>query len=77
MPKRYLLFAGQDYEEAGGWHDLLETFSNLKEAVKYAKSHQNTWIKNSWEMDWWHIVDTKSLTIVKESDLSGRRNDES
>jgi len=58
--KRYLLFSGQTYEEAGGWRDLEATFDTLDEAL----SAQNVNEAQSSPHRWYHIVDVATMEIV-------------
>ncbi len=55
--ERFLLFAGSVYYAAGGWKDFQSSHDTLEEAIKTAKAEHN-------EYDWWHVVDTTTMTIV-------------
>lgn len=58
MNRPFLLFAGAYYYPSGGWGDYRDAYSTLEAALEAAA---NT------SCDWWHIVDVRSLAIVKES----------
>jgi hypothetical protein len=55
---RYIVFAGEEYEPAGGWRDLKYICCTLEEARDF--------VHNKLEEDWWHIVDTVVQRIVEE-----------
>lgn len=58
MMKRYLLFCGYDYYPSGGWSDFVGSYDSILEA------HRGMIFK-----DWYHIVDSTTLEIVKEDSL--------
>lgn len=51
--KRFLLFAGRDYEERGGWDDLHGRYDGPVTAFMEAHRIGVT-------VDWWHIVDLET-----------------
>lgn len=55
--KRYVLFAGFNYEASGGWWDFV-TSSNSKKYLKQKAKKSRT--------DWHHIVDLEVGKIVAE-----------
>lgn len=60
MEKTYMLFYGEESYPLGGWRDfkgLFETVEAAEAAVPIA----------SFYCDWWQIVDSRSMGIVKES----------
>lgn len=60
--KRFLLFAGETYYPRGGWADFQSSADTLDEAVEKAA--------NVADCDWWQIVDTQNMEVVKR----GRRH---
>ncbi len=50
--KRFLLFDGDTYYPAGGWHDFAGSFDTLDEAQAEAKNRG---------ADWFHIVDSTKV----------------
>jgi len=53
--RRYLLFAGDQYYPAGGWHDFQGSFDSVAEAKEDYERHR--WLKY-W--DWGHVVDAET-----------------
>jgi len=58
--KRYLLFAGDMYEQRGGWHDFVKSFDSIGETMTaiddlHLLEHEDTWA---------HIVDTELGCII-------------
>lgn len=49
--KRFILFAGDDYYPAGGWHDCIGSADSVEDAIKAAADHKH---------DWWHIIDAET-----------------
>lgn len=62
--KRYLLFAGDEYYPAPGWHD----FKNSYESVEQGKAAGENFISENavYQFDWFHIVDASTGSIVYE-----------
>jgi hypothetical protein len=60
MIKRYLLFAGHNYESYGGWENFIDYYDDLKEAITAGK--------NLGRYDWWHVVDITTAAIVIQED---------
>lgn len=72
----FLLFGSRRcYYACGGWNDFLGVFKSAGEAEAAAQ----TWrIRTSWmdddefaeqpPIEWWHVVDAKTLKIVAESE---------
>lgn len=56
MTKKYLLFAGEYYYPSGGFNDFKGSFDTMEDA----QSNIQDW------HDWYHIVDSESLEIVKD-----------
>jgi len=67
--KRYLVFAGDDYEALGGWHEYRDSFDVLPLAIQNAR--RSMYVRGRGGNDWAHIVDTKTMAIVFEL---GRKN---
>lgn len=57
--KRYLLFVGDNYYPEGGWNDFRGAFDSIDDAINYVLGLLNR--------DWWHIVDTHTIQIVRHS----------
>jgi len=58
--KRYLIFAGNDYEAMGGWDDLLGTSSSLQAAKKRARAClylKAGYYPHRGDNEWSHVVD--------------------
>lgn len=49
---RYLVFAGEAYYPAGGWHDFAGTTSTLEAARALGRAHPSD--------AWYHVVDRKT-----------------
>lgn len=60
--KRYWLFGGSSRYAKGGGHDLREAFNHPSKAVARANREQP-------ELYWWHVVDTLTGGIVRQSKL--------
>lgn len=56
--KRFLVFSGYFHDTTGGWNDYVGTFETVDEARAAAKNAND---------QWWHIVDTQTLSVVEES----------
>lgn len=56
--KRYLIFAGNDYEAAGGWDDFIDSFDVLDLAIQHAR--RSMYKHKRGGNDWVHIVDTQT-----------------
>ncbi len=54
--KNYALFAGYNYYPGGGFEDLQGFFDTTGEAVTVANGTS--------KFEWYHIVDTKTFTVV-------------
>ena len=55
--KRFLIFAGDDYEAAGGWDDLIDSFDVLDLAIQHAR--RSMYQHKRGGNDWAHIVDAR------------------
>lgn len=55
-PKRYWLFAGNDYYATGGMHDFRDSFDSVQEAEASAKKLECE--------EWFHVVDITTGQIV-------------
>ena len=60
--KRYLIFGGEIYYAKGGFHDFLSSHDNLGAAALCAQHY------DQYDVEWWHILDTETKTIVALSD---------
>lgn len=63
---RYILFWGNTYYPAGGVYDLAKVDNDLKALKEFVKHN-----KEEEDIDWWHIFDTNTMTIVDRSAASG------
>ena len=64
---KYIVFSGVNYYASGGANDFIKGFDDIDEASNYA----STLIKGDTlygSIEWWHILDTDTLEIVKQSD---------
>ena len=57
--KKFILFAGVIYYPKGGWNDFQGTSDDASELVEQVAMSQVNY-------GWWQIVDTSSMTIIKE-----------
>jgi hypothetical protein len=64
--RRYLLFAGHGYDQAGGWHDLVGDFDTIEEADARVALGGGWWGRNC-RYGWGHIVDTEVGKVVRET----------
>ena len=55
-PKRYWLFAGNDYYATGGMHDFEGSFSSVAEAEASVQAIDSN--------EWYHVVDITTGQIV-------------
>ena len=55
-PKRYWLFAGEDYYATGGVHDLTGSFDSVAEAEASVQAIDSS--------EWYHVVDITTGQIV-------------
>jgi flavin-binding protein dodecin len=62
--KRYLVFAGTSYYASGGWLDFIGSAETLEEAA--AEARRKTDADDC--LDWHHIVDAETMTIVAGKD---------
>jgi hypothetical protein len=60
--KRFLVFGGEIYYAKGGFHDFLSSHDTLEAAVQCAQQYDDT------DVEWWHIFDATTGTIVAHSD---------
>ena len=70
--KAFYLFAGHEYEAAGGFHNYMGAFDTLDAARAEALAmiaREPRW--KYFVPDWWHIVDINSGNIVAEGDRRG------
>jgi hypothetical protein len=59
---RYLLFAGDHYYPCGGIRDYVGAFSNKVDAINAVV-----------DKDWWHVLDTETMTIVTYGEVYGSK----
>lgn len=72
--ERYLVFAGEDFYPAGGWHDCLGGFDSVeiaRSAIRGEAGGPSPCIRpgyHKWYGDgrWYHIVDTETGKIVQK-----------
>jgi len=57
---RYLVFAGEDYEELGGWGDFVGAYLFLDDAK--AKAAEEKAMSPDWR--WAHVVDLDTMEEV-------------
>lgn len=62
--KKYILFQYEGHYPSGGLNDVIESFSTIKEAKKYAQKHksENNEVVNR---DTWEIVWDDEMDILK------------
>lgn len=60
--KRYLLFASLHYYPTGGWHDYIDSFDLVDEAITYFKEN-----RIAKQLEWFHVVDSKNREIICNS----------
>ena len=56
--KRFLLFAGGNYDRCGGMHDYHSAYETLEEAFEAAQKLMFTELQPGTEIEWYHILDT-------------------
>ena len=61
---RYLLFMGKDYYPSGGMEDLRHSAPTIEACRLYFQRHRPSWASGMWG----HIVDRRTLRIVKRLD---------
>lgn len=57
--KRYLLFAGDNYYPSGGWSDFIGSFDTVEQALARQCDIRR---------DWYHVVDTSTMTMIPKLD---------
>ena len=60
--KKYLLFGGRNYYLSGGWSDLKGTGDEVADLIETVAMSEDGF-------DWWHIVDTATMKIIKEKKI--------
>jgi hypothetical protein len=65
-PRRYCVFAGNDYYPAGGWHDFRLSRDTLEQAVAAAEE-----LMEELQLSWWQIFDLDQRRIVAQSQYQG------
>lgn len=60
---RYLFFAGKHYYPRGGWYAFQEAFDTIEKAREQA---DYVYPSGEPRYDWWHIVDSATMTILEE-----------
>ena len=63
---RYWLFLGDDYDSYGGFNDFIAASDNIDELRKRVDMGSEDCYEDGFDPrgQWWHIVDTKTATIV-------------
>ena len=59
--KRYILFAGYEYENSGGMRDVLATSDDLEKLLVYS---ERLFIPIPRDVEWWHIFDCNEGDVV-------------
>lgn len=62
-------FAGMAHEAGGGCEDLVGRFATLDEAIEGLKT---AWREEYVSLDWWHIVDVSTGTVLRGTSSVGR-----
>lgn len=68
--KRYLVFAGYNYEEGGGWRDFVDSYDTLPEIKTRPKKYKSRWCLyyiEGWPYREWH---RRSLPRGDEDDAA-------
>ncbi len=55
---KYWLFAGEDHYPLGGFEDFVAASGDIGQLQEMAD--------RSSDWDWWHIVDTETMTVVRK-----------
>ena len=55
---RFYLFAGFDYDAAGGMHDYEGSFVTVEDAIRHVADSAKGW-------DWWHIANENMQIVDK------------
>lgn len=61
MLGRYLLFAGEIYDQRGGWDDFVTDSNDVDDLAAHTRATRP---------DWWHIIDTDAA-LRMDSHISG------
>jgi hypothetical protein len=73
--QRYVLFAGDRYYPAGGWHDYKGRFDSQRSALKAADAGLKTGDHRGWE--WYQVVDLENGGVIEGvSEVRGRSPDQ-
>ena len=67
-PRRFCVFAGNDYYPSGGWHDFRASRDTLEEAMRAAEELSSG---EGWTLDWWQIFDLQERRVVAQSRYQG------
>jgi hypothetical protein len=60
---RYLIFAGMDYEERGGWSDFISSHATAGEACRQAWHMVGKPLYEYLGCTWAHVVDLETLDV--------------
>ena len=71
MLNRFIVFGGPTYYAAGGFHDFLDSFADLDEAISFATETRPVHpdidrLENVHE--WWHVFDLEARQCVAASE---------
>lgn len=64
----YLVYGGYKFYPRGGHKDLIGSAHTVDEGIKFALEYPD--LKGLELCMWWHIVDTRTGKIVKDSDYA-------
>lgn len=72
MLNRFLVFGGPTYYAAGGFHDFLDSFADIDDALAFADEKRPVHpdidrLENVY--DWWHVFDSKTKQCVAASEF--------
>lgn len=67
VARRFVLLGGEDYYAAGGFNDFISSHDTLDGALKEASFRERS-AKRSDCVEWWHIWDCGTNSVVAKSD---------
>lgn len=72
--KRFILFGGQTYYAAGGFHDFKSSHDTLPQAL--TEAHRLEALPSMDAVDWWHIFDSHlgNVVVMSKSTAHGAPN---
>ena len=73
MSGRYILFAGDWYYPAPGWHDMQKASDSRDDLAAQGRDMVSGEEYTNGQHQWWHVVDLASGTIVEEGEREGGR----